>query len=146
MPVGPAWTSSPRETEPDWGYAMGDPSRGFFERLDEHGFDARLGQARGTLRFEVRDETETETWFVALDRGAIQASQEERPADCVVRLDRATLDGIVEGTTNPTAAFLRGVIWTTGNFDLLLLLQRLLPTGTGAPDRRSAAASGGHHE
>lgn len=125
---------------------MSDPSRKFFERLDEHGFDARLGQARGTLRFDVRDGTEIETWFVSLDRGAIQASQEERSADCVVRLDRTTLDGIVEGTTNPTAAFLRGVIWTTGNFDLLLLLQRLLPAGAGAPDHRPAAASGGRHD
>ena len=125
---------------------MSDPSRGFFERLNEHGFDARLGRARGTLRFDVREGTETETWFVSLDRGAIQASQEDRPADCVVRLDRATLAGIVEGTTNPTAAFLRGVIWTTGNFDLLLVLQRLLPAGSGAPDRRPAATSGGRHE
>ena len=123
---------------------MSDPTREFFERLDEHGFDARLGRARGTLRFEVLNETEVETWFVRLDRGAIQASQEDGPADCVVRLDRATLEGIVEGTTNPTAAFLRGVIWTTGNFDLLLFLQRLLPAGTGTHGR-PAAASGGHH-
>jgi predicted lipid carrier protein YhbT len=122
---------------------MSDSSRAFLERLNEQGFDARLGRARGTLRFEVRDEGRVEQWFLSLDRGAIHVSQDDGPADCVVRVDRPVLDGIVDGTVNPTAAFLRGVIWATGNFDLLLHLQRLFPAGP-EHDRRPAAA-GGHH-
>lgn len=119
---------------------MSDSSRAFLERLGEQGFDARLGRARGTLRFDVRDGATVEQWFVSLDRGTIQVSQDDGPADCVVRVDRPVLDGIVDGSVNPTAAFLRGVIWATGNFDLLLHLQRLFPAGTGEDDRRSAAA------
>jgi len=117
------------------------------ERLDDRGFDARLGRARGTLRFEVRDKGRVEQWFVSLDRGAIHVSQDDGPADCVVRVDRPVLDGIVDGSVNPTAAFLRGVIWAEGNFDLLLHLQRLFPAGTGDGDHdRRPAAAGGHHE
>jgi SCP-2 sterol transfer family protein len=125
---------------------MSNTSRAFFEHLNEQGCDPRLGRARGTLRFEVRDKGRVEQWLVALDRGAVQVSQDGGPADCVVRVDRPVLDGIVEGTVNPTAAFLRGVIGATGNFDLLLHLQRLFPAGPEEHDRRSAAAAGGHHE
>ena len=121
---------------------MSESSRAFFERLNDQGFDPRLGRARGTLRFEVRADGQVEQWYVSLDRGAIQVSPDGGPADCELRLERSTLDGIVDGTVNPTAAFLRGVIGATGNFDLLLHLQRLFPAGPHGP----ATAAGGHHE
>ena len=126
---------------------MSDSSRAFFDWLNEQAFDPRLGRARGTLRFDVRDKSRrVEQWVVSLDRGAVQVSQGDGAADCVVRLDRPVLDGIVDGTVNPTAAFLRGVIGATGNFDLLLHLQRLFPAGADEHRRRRATATGGQHE
>ena len=113
--------------------------------MNEQGFDARLGRVRGTLRFEVDDGSRVDVWRVLLDRGSIEVSEEDGPADCEIRLARVTLDGMVEGSTNATAAFLRGLIGATGNFDLLVYLQRLFPAGSGARDRRPAAASGGQH-
>ena len=121
---------------------MSESSRAFFERLNDQGFDPRLGRARGTLRFEVRADGQVEQWYVSLDRGAVQVSRGGRHADCEVRLDRSVLDGIVDGTVNPTAALLRGVIGATGNFDLLLHLQRLFPARPDEP----ATAAGGHHD
>jgi hypothetical protein len=125
---------------------MGDATRAFFERVNDQGFDARLGRVRGTLRIDVGEKGGDERWFIALDRGAVQVTHDDGPADCVVRLDRAVLDGIVGGTVNPTAALLRGVIWASGNFDLLLHVQRLFPAASDEQDRRPATAEGGRHE
>jgi putative sterol carrier protein len=124
---------------------MSDPSRDFFNRVNEQGFDARLGRARGTLRFDVDDGGPVEHWLVSLDRGGIQVSRAaDEAADCVVRLDRATLDGIVTGDVNLTASMLRGGIAATGNLDLLLYLQRLFPAGPHAQDRNQTVVAGRH--
>ena len=124
---------------------MSDPSRDFFDRVHEQGFDARLSRARGTLRFDVDDGGPVEHWLVSLDRGRIQVSRAaDVEADCVVRLDRATLDGIVSGDVNPTASMLRGGIAATGNLDLLLYLQRLFPAGPDAQDRNHTVVAGRH--
>lgn len=120
---------------------MSDPSREFFNRLDEQGFDARLGRVRGTLRFDVHDRGRVEHWLVSLDRGAIQVSQDDEAAGCVVRTDQATLDGIVSGEINPTAALLRGVMAATGEIDVLLHLQRLFPSGPHAQQGSLSAAA-----
>jgi hypothetical protein len=121
---------------------MSDPCNDFFDRLHEHGFDARLGRVKGTIRFDVLDSDPGEHWLVALDRGAIHVSRDDDPADCVVRADRATLDGIVAGRINPTTAVLRGVAAATGNIDVLLHLQRLFPAGPDAGGRSVPAAAG----
>jgi putative sterol carrier protein len=127
------------------GCPMSDPSRDFFNRINEQGFDARLGRARGTLRFDVDDGGRVEHWLVSLDRGAIHASRgADAAADCVVRLDRAALDGVVSGNVNPTAGLLRGAIAATGNIDLLLYLQRLFPARQDAQDRNRTALAGRH--
>jgi hypothetical protein len=124
---------------------MSDPSRDFFNRVHEQGFDARLGRARGTLRFDVGDGGPVEHWLVSLDCGGIQVSRvADEAADCVVRLDSATLDGIVSGDVNLTASMLRGGIAATGNIDLLLYLQRLFPTGPHAQDRDQTVVAGRH--
>ena len=119
-------------------------SREFFNRVNEQGFDARLGRARGTLRLDVDDGGPVEHWLVSLDRGAIHVSRVgDTAADCVVRLDQVTLDGIVSGDVNPTAALLRGAIAATGNIDLLLYLQRLFPAERDAHDAHRPWPQGG---
>jgi putative sterol carrier protein len=61
-----------------------------------------------------------------------------------VRLDPATLDAVVSGDVNPTAAILRGAITATGNIDLLLYLQRLFPSGDAAQHATHTASAGRH--
>jgi predicted lipid carrier protein YhbT len=115
--------------------SAGGPTRDFFDRIGEQGFDPRLGQARGTLRFDVTG-TAPEHWCVALDRGAISVSREDAEADVTVTSDLETFDGIVEGRLNATTATLRGLVDMAGDVDLLFYFQRLFPS----PQRDGQAA------
>ena len=112
---------------------MSDPRAEFFERIGEQGFDPRLGHARGSVRFDVQGGDRDECWRVSLDRGAIQVTRDAEPADCVVRADAATLDRLMAGQINPTAALLRGLLGVQGELDLVLYFQRLLPGGQPEP-------------
>src|SRR5262249_28586291 len=105
---------------------MGNATHEFFERIRDQGFDARLGQSKGTLRFEIEGKP-SEHGNVVLDRGAIQVSQEGEDADVTVASDQATFDGIVEGRLNATTAALRGLVRMEGDVDLLFYFQRLFP-------------------
>ena len=104
----------------------------FFQRIGEQGFDPRLGHVRGSVRFDVEGNGDPEHWRVALDHGAMEVSDDAADADCVVRLDAATLDQLVTGRVNPTAALLRGLIGGHGDVDLILHFQRLFPAGEPA--------------
>jgi ubiquinone biosynthesis protein UbiJ len=119
----------------------GAAGRDFFERIGEQGFDPRLGQARGTLRFDVTG-TPAEHWYVALDRGAISVSGEEAEADVTVTSDAETLDGIVEGRLNATTATLRGLVHMDGDVDLLFYFQRLFPSPRRDGQKAATAAGG----
>jgi ubiquinone biosynthesis protein UbiJ len=101
--------------------------RDFFERIGEQGFDARLGRARGTLRFDVTG-TPPGHWYVVLDRGAISVSQDDAEADLTVTSDAETLERVVEGRLNATSATLRGLVHMDGDVDLLFYFQRLFPS------------------
>ena len=117
---------------------MRSATREFFDQIADQRFDARLGQAKGTLRFDVVGKR-PEHFYVVLDRGAITVSQEAGEADVTVAADHDTFDGIVEGRVNATTAALRGLVDMHGDVDLLFYFQRLFP----APPRDAAAGTGG---
>jgi putative sterol carrier protein len=120
------------------GADMRNPTREFFDQIADQRFDARLGQAKGTLRFDV-DGKHPEHFYVVLDRGAITVSQEAGEADVTVSTDQETCDGIVEGRVNATTAALRGLVQMHGDVDLLFYFQRLFPS----PSRGAEAAETG---
>jgi putative sterol carrier protein len=120
------------------GAAMRNATREFFDQIADQRFDARLGQAKGTLGFDVEGK-HPEHFHVVLDRGAITVSQETGDADVTVATDQATFDGIVEGRINATTAALRGLVHVHGDVDLLFYFQRLFP----APARGAEAAEMG---
>lgn len=120
---------------------MSTSIRDFFDRINEAGFDARLGRVKGTLRLDVDDGSRVDHWLVSLNRGRVAVSRQDAPADCVVRLDPAALEGIVDGAINPTAAMLRGQISVQGDIDLLLYFQRLFPARANEPDRTPDTAA-----
>ena len=112
-----------------------DATTRFFQALAERGHEPALAKARGTLRFDLRDDgARPERWLITISKGDVAVSQKSGKADCVVRADRALFDGIASGETNAMAAFLRGAIQVEGDGGLLLAFQRVFP----GPARKGA--------
>ena len=106
---------------------MSDRARAFFEQAGSRGEDPRLGRVRGSLRFDLAENDRIDSWRVVLDRGTAAVDHDRGDADCVVRIDAASFDRMVEGRLNPTVAMLQGLIHIDGAVDLLWYFQKLFP-------------------
>src|SRR5262245_26158710 len=107
---------------------MSDPVADFFEGLRYRGPEPLLGDARGSLRFEVTNGL-AERWLVSLDgRGNISVSRKAGKADCIVRARKKVFSRVVAGELNAFAAMLRGEVAIEGDPTLLVRFQRLLPS------------------
>jgi putative sterol carrier protein len=109
---------------------------GFFDELGSRGHEPLLGKATGSARFDVVDGKRTERWLLTIDKGDIGVSRKNAAADCVLRSNKATFDGVVAGELNVLAAVLRGAVAVQGDPKLLVLLQRLFPRPSGRRPRR----------
>ena len=98
---------------------MSDQARAFFEQLGDRAEDPRLGRVRGTLRFDLAESDGMDSWRVVLDRGTAAVKHEGEDADCVVRIDAASFDRMVEGRLTPTVAMLLVAIHFYVVFDLV---------------------------
>ena len=119
---------------------MADRTAEFFERLDGR-YEPLLGKANGTVRIELADGATTERWLVALDQGDVTVSHKNTSADCTLRTDKASFDQIATGRMNATAAVLRGGLTVSGDWRLIVLLQRVFP---GPPGQRGPARTSGN--
>jgi alkyl sulfatase BDS1-like metallo-beta-lactamase superfamily hydrolase len=108
----------------------------FFAELGRRGHEPLLEKARGTARFDVADGRRTERWLVTIDKGDLRVSRRNATADCILRVDRSTLERAVAGKLNMMAAVLRGAVIIGGDPRLLVLLRRLFVK----PSRRSRTA------
>jgi putative sterol carrier protein len=107
---------------------MTDPAAEFFERLSRRGPEPLLGDARGSLRFELTN-GRVERWLLSIDgRGNISASRKAGKADCVVRARKKVFNRVAAGELNAFAAMLRGEVEIAGDPTLLVRFQRLLPS------------------
>lgn len=122
---------SERRSAPRAGATAG-AAKTFFDELESRGHEQLLGNAAGTVRFDLVDGKTTRHWLLTLNKGDVSVSQSNAEADCVVRGDRAVFDGMASGRVNAMTAVLRGMLHVEGNVELLVLLQRLFP----APPRR----------
>jgi hypothetical protein len=111
---------------------MGEAAERFFERIDRLRGEPVLQKVRGTLRFDVRQGPDTEHWLLRIDRGDIQVSRSDGPADSVVTTDSELLEKITRGEENGIAAMLRGAMTVAGDLRLILMLERLFPGPPGA--------------
>ena len=96
----------------------------FFDELGERGHEDAWADVSGTVGIDLVDGDTTEHWLVEIDKGDVAVSHDERAADCSIRLDRALFEQVVQGEANAMAAVLRGAAIPSGDFDLLLALQR----------------------
>ena len=120
---------------------MADATAEFFEALAGRGHEPALAHASGAIRFEIVDGRRTHPVLVSVRRGDVSVSRSKDAADCVVRLDRALLERIVQGKQNATAALLRGAVQVEGDVSLLVLFQKLLPGPSRARRRTKQSKS-----
>src|SRR5215471_2143954 len=106
---------------------MADAGTQFFEAIGSVGHVPALGNASGTIRFEVLDGRQTQRWLVTVRKGEVTVSRRNAAADCVVRVARPLFERIVRGEQNPTAALMRGAVQVDGEVGLLVLFQKLIP-------------------
>jgi hypothetical protein len=118
---------------------MTDAASRFFERLRSEPVTLPT-RATGVMRVEIADGKRTESWLVAVDKGAVKVSRGKGKADSVIRGDRALFDGMAAGEVNAFAATLRGAVAIEGDPRLLVLFQRLLP---GPPSHGSGTRAKG---
>jgi putative sterol carrier protein len=106
----------------------GNATLTFFESLDRKPREPLLEKVRGTVRFDLRHDGQTDHWFMEIDRGEVSVSREEREADSVVVTDPDLFEQLASGTENGLAAGLRGALTIAGSLQLYLMVERLFPS------------------
>jgi putative sterol carrier protein len=107
---------------------VGDPTATFFDELRQRDHEPLLAHKKGSVLVELADNGRTEHWLVSFENGQIDVSQEGGNADSTIRADKALFDQIVQGEANATTAVMRGAISLDGDWNLLVLFQRLFPS------------------
>ncbi len=106
---------------------MTDATTEFFEELDRRDHEPLLAKVSATARFELSHDGATDHWLVAVDRGNLTVSHHDGPADLMLRTERKLFDGMATGQVNAVAALLRGALVVEGDWELMVLIQRLFP-------------------
>jgi hypothetical protein len=114
----------------------------FFAELERRGHEPMLRRLSATVRWDVLDGDRIEHRLVRIDHGDVRVAVSDEPADCVIIAERAVCDDVVTGRTSALAALLRGAAAVDGDFELMVLAQRLLPRTPGASAGRAVAAAG----
>jgi putative sterol carrier protein len=105
---------------------MADATAEFFEDLASRGHEPLLEKARGTIRIDLDNGKKTR-WLVVVDKGDVRVSHGSGKADTTIQTSKEMFDRIASGEANAMAAMLRGAIAIDGDFELLVLFQRLFP-------------------
>jgi putative sterol carrier protein len=105
-----------------------DPTSAFFDGLRQRDREPALARKSGVVRIDVDDNGRSERWFVAIDDGTIEVSKRNRAADSTVRVGKELFDRIVTGKANAVTAMLRGEMSLEGDWNLLIVFQRLFPS------------------
>jgi putative sterol carrier protein len=107
---------------------MTDPTAAFFEDLRSREYEPLLARKKGTVRVEVTNGRKTDHWLVVFDDGTIEVSNRDISADATLRADASLFDRIVSGEANAVSAVLRGALSLDGDWNVLVVFQRLFPS------------------
>jgi putative sterol carrier protein len=78
----------------------------------------------GSLRFDLENGNR-EHWRVTFAKGTVSAARSNAPADCIVHIEKTTLEAIIQGRINAMAALLRGAMKIEGQAFLLAVFRGL---------------------
>jgi putative sterol carrier protein len=112
-----------------------ESARAIFERRAAQRHDERLRGLVGTYRFNVEG---VGSWRVAINDGAVQVTEGDTPADCIVTCDETDFIRIAEGQQNLITAAMQGRVRVTGDYALAQKLHGLVRSGQ---ESRSGAAA-----
>ena len=107
---------------------MTDATAEFFDGLRQRNHQPALARKTGVVRVEVDDKGRSERWFVEIDDGTIKVSKRNQRAESTIRADRELFDRIATGEANAVTAVLRGEMALEGDWNLLVVFQRLFPS------------------
>jgi putative sterol carrier protein len=113
--------------------SVNDVTDRFFAELGARGVEPLLRKASGSVRFEIVDDRRVRRWVLAMSKGQVEVAVGGGEAECVVRADSKVFDRLATGRMNAVAAVLRGDLRVSGDWRLLVLVQRLFP----GPRRRA---------
>jgi putative sterol carrier protein len=105
-----------------------DVTAEFFDGLRQRDHQPALAHKSGVVRIDIDDNGRSERWFVEIDDGTVKVSKRNRKADSTVRSDKQMFERLVTGEANAVAAMLRGAISAGGDWNLLIVFQRLFPS------------------
>ncbi|HKE63916.1 MAG TPA: SCP2 sterol-binding domain-containing protein [Micromonosporaceae bacterium] len=114
---------------------MANATEEFFDELGRRGHEPLVARVHGALRFDVTQHGKTDVYRLIIDGGHLTVSRDPGHADCVIRVDRAVLDGIVSGRMNAMAALLRGALAAEGDPEMMVIFQRLMSPPTRETQR-----------
>ncbi|RZU49399.1 SCP-2 sterol transfer family protein [Krasilnikovia cinnamomea] len=122
---------------------MADPISDFFEDLSQRKHDPRLSHVTATVRFDIVDGRQTDSWRLVVRDGQLEVEPGDGAADATVTAERTVFEGLVSGTVNAMAALLRGELLLEGNANLIVSVQRLFPGPPGGRSPRTIPAKAG---
>jgi putative sterol carrier protein len=105
-----------------------DPTAAFFDGLRQQDYQPALAHKSGVVRIELDDNGRSERWFVAIDNGRVNVSKRNQSAESTIRTDKQLFDRIATGDANAVTAVLRGAMTLDGDWNLLVVFQRLFPS------------------
>jgi putative sterol carrier protein len=120
---------------------MTDATTGFFDSLAGR-HEPLLETTKGRLLFELENGKRKDHWLVSIDKGDLAVSHANGKADAVIRGPRKLFDKVAAGEANAMAATLRGAFTIDGDWELLVVFQRLFPGRALAADGSDAVAGG----
>ena len=80
------------------------------------GSDSGLGK---TIKFDLKGEG-----FIFIDGGSV--TNEDKPADCTIIVDKDDFEKMAQGQLDPTMAFMQGKLKINGDMGVAMKLQPLL--------------------
>jgi hypothetical protein len=120
---------------------MTTASDGFFEQLNDRGYEPLLAKTTGTLCVELVHGEQSDRYFVTITKGAVSVSRDAADVHCRVSSPMPLFERVVQGEVNAMAAVLRGDMTVDGDPGILLLFQRLFPGPPNSSHPRARAAT-----
>ena len=101
---------------------MAEGARELFEGLEDRIDPARTRGTTASYRFDVAG---AGSWRVQVNNGAVDVTESDAPADCVIRASEEDLLRVVRGELNAVTAYMTGRVKVEGDIGLAMRLRDL---------------------